>query len=638
MTAQHSSTNQAGGGWRDPWVWVVFALALGLRLSYLADFRHTPFFAAPQMDALYHDQWARRLAAGDWVGTGVFFRAPLYPYFLGTLYALLGPAYGAVHVVQLVLGAGTALLTTLIAYRRFGRIAGIVAGLLTAFHGPLIFFEGELLLVVLEAPLNLATAWALDRALSGGTARGWIRAGAFLGLCALTRPTILALVPVVAIHLAWRRGRQAWRPLAIYVGTLLAVLAPVLVRNAVVGGDFVPVASQGGLNYYLGNHRGADGMSAVAPEFRRTWTGGLEDANRLAELAAGRPLKPSEVSDYWFGRALAWAQEAPGAFLRLQLKKAALLWDAFEIPNNEDYYFFSRLTRVFRANVLSHFGILGPLALAGLAFGILRRRAPFAWVAVPGVLGAVIAAFFVCGRFRASLVPLFAVWAGLGVSRALACVRARSLGEVLLYVLVLAAGVMGMNADPWSLRRSYSPAESHLRLGIHCAAAGDETHALEHYRAAVGAEPGFADGWNNLGVLQAQMGRPVEAREAFERALAARHDHAKALGNLAALAFGEGRRGEADSLAHRALRAPGWEPEAIYNAAVVLGNLGRAEDALAGFRALRKREPGNAAARVGEARALLLLGRRDEAREILRGHPPESRSRDLESLLKEIDR
>jgi hypothetical protein len=41
-------------------------------------------------DARGYDQWAQRLADGDWIGTEVFYQAPLYPYFLGVIYAVAG--------------------------------------------------------------------------------------------------------------------------------------------------------------------------------------------------------------------------------------------------------------------------------------------------------------------------------------------------------------------------------------------------------------------------------------------------------------------------------------------------------------------------------------------------------------------
>ncbi len=619
MTVEHSNRAGVGRALRDPWLWVVFALALAARLGYLVDLRHTPFFAAPQMDALYHDQWARRLAAGHWLGHEVFFRAPLYPYFLGVLYALAGPDYLLVRVVQFTIGAGTALLTAAFAYPRFGRGVAVAAGLLVALSGPLIYFEGELLLTVLEAPLDLLAVFALDRAIARGSPRRCLGAGAALGLAALVRPTILALVPVAVVWILLRRGRAARRPALLYAASALLVLAPALARNYAVGRDLVPVASQGGLNFYLGNNPTADGMAAVAPGFRRTWTGGIEDARRDAERAAGRPLKPSEVSRYWYGRAFDWIRSRPGDFLALEARKLGYFWDGFEIPNNQDYYYFSRLARIYRVPLLVGFGVLGPLALAGLGLGLLRRRLPFAWVAGPVVLIAVIVAFFVCGRFRASMIPLLAVWAGVGLAEGVTLLRGHRRGTFLLYGALLIAGAWAMNADLWGHRRLHSNSESNLRLGIYFASRGETAQALAYYKTALMFDPTFADGWNNLGVADAQAGRLDDARRAFESALLVAPRHPKALGNLASLAFREGRRAEADSLARRTLEVAGREPDALYNAAVVLGNLGDVPTALDAFRALVDLEPWSPDARMGEARAFAALGRRPEALAVLRG-------------------
>jgi len=636
MATEHSNPTGLRSRLADPWVWGVFVLALGLRLLYLTDLRHTPFFAHPQMDALYHDQWARRLAAGDWWGSEVFFRAPLYPYFLGAIYAIFGPNYLLVRVIQFTIGAGTALATTLFAYPRFGRFAAVAAGLLVALHGPLIYFEGELLLVVLEAPLFLLTAWSLDRAVSRGTVRSWIGAGAVAGAATLVRPTVLALVPVVLVYLLVRRRLRGLRPALVYAGALLVVISPVLVRNYAVGRDLVPVASQGGLNFYLGNNPDADGMAAIAPQFRRTWEGQIHDSTRAAERAAGRPLKPSEVSRFWYRRAADWAVHDPGAFLGLELRKLGYFWDAFEIPNNQDYYFFSRMARIFRLPILSGFGVLGPLALAGVILGLFRRRLPFAWVAVPAVLGAVIVAFFVCGRYRAPLTPLFAVWGGYGLADAVTLIRSGRRRGFLVYGAVLIAASWAVNADLFHHRFQHSSAESYLRLSVFHAKAGDTAEAFAAAKSSVMVQPGFADGWNNLGVLEAKRGTMEAARADFTTAILLDPDHAKALGNLAALAFREGRRAEADSLARRTLAAAAYAPEALYNAGVVLGNLGRLPEALAAFRRLVEIEPENPDARLGEARALTALGRREEARRALEKVPSRSRTPGIDSLLKEL--
>ena len=58
----------------------------------------------------------------------------------------------------------------------------------------------------------------------------------------------------------WRRSLGY--ALCLFIGCIAPVL-PVTIRYLVVGNDFVLIASQGGVNFYIGNNPHADGMSAV---------------------------------------------------------------------------------------------------------------------------------------------------------------------------------------------------------------------------------------------------------------------------------------------------------------------------------------------------------------------------------------
>ena len=57
----------------------VALLALVVRLIYVVQIAHAPFAALRIGDAEAYHQWAMRIAAGDWLGDGVFYQAPLYP-------------------------------------------------------------------------------------------------------------------------------------------------------------------------------------------------------------------------------------------------------------------------------------------------------------------------------------------------------------------------------------------------------------------------------------------------------------------------------------------------------------------------------------------------------------------------------
>jgi len=74
---------------RGAWLGV-FALALVLRLAYLWQWRDSALFSTPIGDARAYLEWARAIAAGDWLGHEVFYQAPLYPYFLAVVLKLTG--------------------------------------------------------------------------------------------------------------------------------------------------------------------------------------------------------------------------------------------------------------------------------------------------------------------------------------------------------------------------------------------------------------------------------------------------------------------------------------------------------------------------------------------------------------------
>jgi tetratricopeptide (TPR) repeat protein len=68
----------------------IFVVALAVRLIHIWQIRRAPFFTVLMGDAQGYDAWGKRIARGDWLGHEVFYQAPLYPYFLGLIYSLVG--------------------------------------------------------------------------------------------------------------------------------------------------------------------------------------------------------------------------------------------------------------------------------------------------------------------------------------------------------------------------------------------------------------------------------------------------------------------------------------------------------------------------------------------------------------------
>ena len=370
-----------------------------------------------------------RLAGGDWIGTDVFYQAPLYPYFLGVVYAVAGHDLLAVRVVQAVIGSLSAVLVAWAAARLFSTRAGIIAGALLAFWAPAIFFDGLIQKSVLDVAFVSAAVALIAAILTGGHDRRglWLALGAATGCLSLTRENALVLIAVLG---AWAAAGVPHRPAgragavaAFAVGVAL-VLGPVVLRNYAVSGDVYLTTSQFGPNFYIGNNPGADGSYASlrfgrgSPEFERL------DATELAERAAGRPLTPAEVSGYWTSRALDFIRRDPGAWLALEARKAVLLVNAAEMIDTESQESHAEWSWPLRLlGPLTHFGVLVPLAVAGIWLTWPDRRRLWVLYAIAATFAITTVAFYVFARYRFPLVPLLVLFAAAGVARIAAAWR-----------------------------------------------------------------------------------------------------------------------------------------------------------------------------------------------------------------------
>lgn len=114
------------------WCVALVALALAVRIVYVLQMRGSPLFDAPQMDARYHVDWALAFARGEDFQPGPFFRAPLYPWFLGGCFEIFGPSLLVPRLVQATFGAATVALVYALGLRTYGRFVARLAALGTA--------------------------------------------------------------------------------------------------------------------------------------------------------------------------------------------------------------------------------------------------------------------------------------------------------------------------------------------------------------------------------------------------------------------------------------------------------------------------------------------------------------------------
>jgi predicted membrane-bound mannosyltransferase len=279
---------------------LLFAIALIPRLLHLLMISDNPFFNFPIIDCQVNNSWGESIAAGQWLGRGPFWQAPLYPYFLGIIYTILGHDLFLARLVQIILGSVNCLLLYRIAKTAFNPKVALVSFLIAAFYGPFILFENELLNPVLMIFFNLLALLILFSYLHRPSWVKLLLAGIILGLSTITHGMAVTIVPFALlwtiIILAKRKSsipKMLASCLVLLAGFLL-ILSLTTVRNLVVGEDFVIVSSNTGINFFIGNN----------PDYQKTTT--IRPGMEWEELIQ-RPMqegfeKPSQRSAFFFNQ------------------------------------------------------------------------------------------------------------------------------------------------------------------------------------------------------------------------------------------------------------------------------------------------------------------------------------------------
>ena len=372
-----------------PFAWVIFCGALVVRLLhlYVGD-------AVPPQDTPDYDEIAANLINGDgfvsrenWFGYDMrSWRAPFYPFFLATVYALFGYSHLAVQLLQCGVGAATAVLV----YRCAGLIRPAIAwgvGLLCIVYGPLVDVAREVMTETWFVFWVVLAVYLLLQVLlvEGSHRRLYWAAGAAVGMAALTRPEGITIWAAFGITAIWQlRGRGV--ALASWIGVALAVvLVPWSIRNYAIHGSFVPITTHGG--FILARSH------APTPDWR------LEKGWGIEKGVFDQMPSEAERDLYWRAQGWTHIRSDPGRYLRYSAERFLRFW-----------YFL-------RPGYNLWFMIVLPLFLAGAIR--LGGRPEFRLLGVYILLSVFLYTFVLYGstRFRLPLEPFFLVFAGAYVSQ-----------------------------------------------------------------------------------------------------------------------------------------------------------------------------------------------------------------------------
>ena len=498
------------------WLLAILVVAIAYRVACFCEAGGHPLFRFPVVDAQYHDEWAKRMAAGDWLGHGPddVFKPPLYPGFLAVLYSVFGRSIWLIQWSQHILGAFSCVFLAILGGRLVGRRAGIIAGFLAAGYAPYVFFELQLLTPALSLFLNLAAIILVLPSWKGRCYGRLLAAGLLFGLSVGVRPDVVVPASLVLLYLVFENRHMPSRQLAVRVSCLLVgglvIILPIIVRNYHLTGQFIPVSSNSGINLYVGNSTDADGISSVPV--------GLRWERLICRVPQEILEKPATASRWWIGAARHEIMADPAAALSRLGNKALAFLNRREFRNNICYHFMQQACWSLRVSPFQ-LALILPLAACGLirlwcsGSPTLRRTSALCvlWVAGYWAVGV---AFFVTSRFRLPATSFLILPAAWALVDSVEAVRRRQWKTLAACVAVtLGAGVIcwpqwfGTPEDGW--------VRDNVNLSNSLSTAGEPDKAMEACRRAIEIEPLDPDAHILLGRLL-QIGDPAEALKHFE--------------------------------------------------------------------------------------------------------------------------
>ncbi|MHC4156480.1 MAG: tetratricopeptide repeat protein [Planctomycetota bacterium] len=614
--------------WAGVWLGVgVFAFALLVRGIYLYESSDNPTFRAPVVDSLTYDQMARGMVKGSGITEDFFWQQLFYPLFLSSVYFFSGSSIVFARVAQALLGAVTCVLTYRLGLRIFGRTAGILAGLMVALYGPLVFFEAELLAA------GWASLWAalLILLFLRTAEKKTVGMCIILGLCGalsvLTRPNFIPFLAAGSVWLivVWMRGQILAKKVAMgllgMAAGFLVVTTPVAVQNYRVTGCFSFLPGTGGLNLYIGNN----------PEFEAVSIRPGIEWQRVVDL----PLKEGrrtrkEQQEFFYTRAFGYMRAQPIHFVKGLLHKGTEFFGSREMPGNISVYLFTRWSRLlglltWKAGGFGFpFGVLLPPAVLGIF--LCRRKLPIVLLLFVVLYAASVILTHVEARYRMPVVAPMCVLAGGALVRMAEMMRAGRWRSVTVAgVFCVGMGLACSIAGPFYSEK-HIDYEAELYYGV-----GDSLHkrdqveeAIQAYSRAVALRGDYVEAYHNMALLLVQQSKGPEAIANFNIALKLDPENSDVHRDLGRALFEQGRTDDAIEYYYRAVQLDPANAKAHGYLGLALAAQGRLEEATRHYLVALRLEPNDSDVHysLGVALQLVHRGPENKSRPVQRPQQP----------------
>jgi 4-amino-4-deoxy-L-arabinose transferase-like glycosyltransferase len=348
----------------------------------------------------------------DYLGVPYKSLQPLYAFLCAGVYSVTSHSYFAILLVQIILSLCLVAVIFQIARFLFGDNVAVLSALFTAFHPGFVYYDVfNLMPASIDSLMIATTTWLLMRCRERPTAFNVSIVGCSIGLGALSRGIIGAMLPFVSAYfLIFTKLllKDKVKFIVILWAAVFITIAPWSIRNYIVHKEFILISSSSGEALYRGNNPYAPGTSLTADGKSASdlWPRYITD--KLATL--------DEVGQKKFleREAMGFIKSDPVAFIKLYLKKIYYFW-WFSHQSGAIYpKIYLKIYHLLYVPLL-FFTVLG--AALALASGNKNLR-DGAWLIVFIFMAICFSQslFYVEGRHRWLIEPLMLIFFSFGIS------------------------------------------------------------------------------------------------------------------------------------------------------------------------------------------------------------------------------
>jgi len=453
--------------------WIIFITALLLRLLYFLSLQgsvpHYYLFSDSFLYNYYAKLWAMG-TLGTVTGGPIPFPAH-YVAFLSGLYHLFGYHPFLPQLVQIVLGSLSCVLLYKIGKAIWNKEVGLMAGILSSFYGIFIFYDLELLKSCLANFFLITTFYLLLRKKDRTDLWDYCFSSMTFSAALLFREHLIVMVPAVVLWTLYyfypKKIKTALFGSLIFL--ILGLTLPGVMHRGLSA--ILPLnpglAPTAGIHFYIGNHDTSFGTYSPVPGVATSSIGHYRDSKKLAERSVGRALSQKEADRFWFQKGIDFIKNNPKKWLTLELKKLFLVFNAYEIPNDEDYPFARKGSWLLRLPLflILSYGLILPLGILGI-FVQERAARPLASLLVIfiGFYILILLATFVTAAYRLPLQPALLLFSAFALVKVKETILLKRYQALLVMSLALTGMILLVNCRTYLPINKY---EDKLRKRVH---------------------------------------------------------------------------------------------------------------------------------------------------------------------------